>query len=259
MAHTRLNTEVFPLMLAGDTSTGYCTVALCQCDKNKPSCIPISTMGLDSRHLHSERLLEAVEGVLEKAGTELQSLSCLAMTTGPGSFTGLRVGLSFWKGLALALQLPLVSVPTLDALARMNAFPQGTLVPLLDARMKEVFGAVYRFQNGCREKIVPDQAASVDFFIETALSAPAPLVFLGDGAQRYENEIRSRAPEAMIAEVHCGLPRADAVAAEALDLWLTQTEHNPADAVPLYHRLSQAEQAKEAAGAKAAAPEKQQP
>ena len=116
MALSPDNNSPLPLMLAGDTSTGYCTVALCSCDTQSGHCIPLSTMTLDSKRLHSERLLGAVQWVLDEAGVAFEDLSCLAMTTGPGSFTGLRGGLAFWNGLALALQQPLISVPTLDAL-----------------------------------------------------------------------------------------------------------------------------------------------
>lgn len=244
MARPSLQEENHPLMLAGDTSTGYCTVALCSCDTSARICTPLSTVGLDSRRLHSERLLDAVQWVLTSAEKTFSDLSCLAMTTGPGSFTGLRVGLAFWKGLALALQLPLVSVPTLDALTGLNAFPEGTMVPLLDARMKEVFGAVYRYERGVRSKIHEDQAASVEHFLSIAQQQKGPYLFVGDGALRYRDAIVTALPDAMIAPLHCSLPRAEAVASEALELWLNQDNHDPAAAAPRYHRISQAEQAR---------------
>jgi tRNA threonylcarbamoyladenosine biosynthesis protein TsaB len=110
--------------------------------------------------------------------------------------------------------------------------------------MKEVFGAVYRFESGIRTKVTEDQAASVEFFIAEALKEKGPYLFLGNGAQKYREAILSAGREVFIAPLHCGLPRAEAVAAEALELWMQNPDHDPASAVPRYHRLSQAEQAR---------------
>ena len=132
------------IILASDTSTRHCGVALCRVAVPGAECEIMAQSCADRHKLHAERLLESVDWVLNAAACSLQEVSCLAATAGPGSFTGLRVGLATWKGLALALGLPLVAVPTLDAMARLATVREGVVVPLLDARMKEVFGAVYR-------------------------------------------------------------------------------------------------------------------
>ena len=88
----------------------------------------------------------------------LERVDFLAISVGPGSFTGLRVGIAAWKGLALANSIPLVGVSTLAAMSRLWPVQSGVLCPVLDAKMSEVFGAVYRFDGGVRHE---DRAAFV--------------------------------------------------------------------------------------------------
>ncbi|MHB8765940.1 MAG: tRNA (adenosine(37)-N6)-threonylcarbamoyltransferase complex dimerization subunit type 1 TsaB, partial [Deferrisomatales bacterium] len=96
-----------------------------------------------SRFRHAERLFLLIEAALAAAGAEKQHLACVAVTRGPGSFTGLRVGVATAKGLALALGIPVVGVSTLRALARgASPFP-GLVVPVLDARKRQVYAAAY--------------------------------------------------------------------------------------------------------------------
>lgn len=234
------------LMLAADTSTRHCAIALCRCSLVSGRCEPLASAGTDRHRLHAERLLDSVHWVLGESGYALNQISCLAISTGPGSFTGLRVGLAAWKGLAFALKLPLLSVSTLDALSRLNTISDGIVIPLLDARMNEVFGAVYEFHKGRRVKQTPDRVCVVeDFLVGDVARHPFP-VFLGDGALKYRDVILGHLPNAVIAPDHCGIPRAEAVAAEALESWMNGACSSAANAVPRYLRASQAEQAREA-------------
>src|SRR5881296_2046491 len=100
---------------------------------------------LDVRITHSERLMAAIDQLLRDAGWTARDLEGLAVTVGPGSFTGLRVGLSTVKGLALALAIPVAAVPTLDAMAAMLPYAALPIVPVLDARKREVYASRYRW------------------------------------------------------------------------------------------------------------------
>src|SRR6266566_866625 len=100
---------------------------------------------LDVRVTHSERLMAAIDQLLNDAGWSAGDLEGLAVAVGPGSFTGLRVGLSTVKGLALALAIPIAAVPTLDAMAAMLPFAALPVVPVLDARKREVYASRYRW------------------------------------------------------------------------------------------------------------------
>src|SRR5713226_2055195 len=101
---------------------------------------------------HSERLLSAVDRLLADCGLAPSDLEGLAVSVGPGSFTGLRVGLATVKGLAMALGLPVAPVPTLDALACNLPFADATVCPLLDARKGEVYCSLYRWREDRMER-----------------------------------------------------------------------------------------------------------
>jgi len=127
---------------------------------------------------HSERLLAAVDRLLGDCGMAPADLEGLAVSVGPGSFTGLRVGLATVKGLAMALDLPVAPVPTLDALAARLPFADAPVCPILDARKGEVYLSLYRWRNDrmCRERdyeaLPPERAAA---------GLLPPVILLGDG------------------------------------------------------------------------------
>lgn len=222
------------IILAADTGSPVNTVCV-----SRDGHILAETVALSGRR-HSERLLETVDWVLAEAGLGLEDIEALAVSVGPGSFTGLRVGVATWKGLAVGRRLPLLGVSTLDAMTRVAVFQNGLVCPLLDARMKEVFGAVYSFHDGRREKLVPERVGPVESFLE---EIPSPALFLGDGAALYAEVIRRRVPGAVFAPPHCSVPRASAVAAEALDLLARGAPADPGAVNPVYLRKSQPEEA----------------
>lgn len=242
--NTRTKAEI---ILACDTSTRHCAVSLCRVADKEGVLDVLADFCVERHKLHAERLLDSVYQILEAASCALEEVTCLAVASGPGSFTGLRVGLATWKGLAFALRLRLVAVPTLDAMARLFPIPDGLVVPLLDARMKEVFGAIYRFTDGVREKVIPERVCPVRDLLACDYAKEKPLVLLGDGVQRYEPEILALVPHAYLAPPECGTPRADTVAAEAYAMLRSGAcVTDPALAAPCYLRASQAEQAREA-------------
>jgi len=220
-------------ILAADTTTSINTVALCDGGH------VLAETFVDCGRAHSERLLATVDWVLNEAKQRLEDVEVLAIAIGPGSFTGLRVGAATWKGLAAANALPLVAVPTLDAMTRLSAFHDALVCPLLDARMGEVFGAVYRFEQGVRSTLRPDRVAPVEAVLE---GIDEPLTLLGDGIARYRERVLAVQPSARILPERYWGPRASAVAAEALELLDNGVEMDPALAVPVYLRKSQAEE-----------------
>ena len=127
---------------------------------------------------HSERLMAVVDRLLQDCGWEVSSLRALAVSIGPGSFTGLRVGAATAKGLALALDLPVAPVPTLDALAATLPFADAPVCPLLDARKGEVYCSLYRW-NGTAMAREWDYLALSPAAASARLEAP--VIVLGDG------------------------------------------------------------------------------
>lgn len=223
------------LILAADTSTSINTVALCA--ENRI----LAETTVDCGRAHSERLIETIDWVLREAGVALRGVDLLAISSGPGSFTGLRVGVAAFKGLALAAELPLVAVPTLDALMRHALSCEGVVCPLIDARMKEVFGAAYRVEDQQRQKLTADLVAPVESVLEYAGTAP---LVLGDGATVYRERILAKTPGAIFAPPYHANPRASLVAFEAMTLIKSGASTDPAAVSPVYLRKSQAEEAK---------------
>jgi tRNA threonylcarbamoyladenosine biosynthesis protein TsaB len=140
------------------------------------------------RH-HTEILLPALEKLFLLTGHEPGEVDLLACTVGPGSFTGLRIGVSTVKGLALAMARPIVGVSTLEALA-FNAIPShGLICPMLDARRNQVYASLYRMgPGGFPEATIPERLVDVGHFLHDLNQEE--VIFLGDGAICYEKLIR---------------------------------------------------------------------
>ncbi len=188
---------------------------------------------------HSERLLPAMDRLLADAGVGLDALDGLAVSIGPGSFTGLRIGLSTAKGLAYATGLPLVGVPTLEVLAWGVPYASVPVCPVLDARKQEVYAALYRYEQG----------ALVPVMQPTALAPEAlcgrirrPTLFLGDALTEYGDLFRRLLGEKLLVPpAACRGARPASVA----DLGRRRLQRGERDAleaiVPLYLRPSEAE------------------
>jgi tRNA threonylcarbamoyladenosine biosynthesis protein TsaB len=227
-------------VLAADTTTSVNTVAVCDGPRLLAETV------VDCGRTHTERLVGTVDWVLGQAGLALGDLDALAISTGPGSFTGLRVGVSAWKGLAMGTGLPLVPVATLDAMTNLRGFRNALVCPLLDAKMGEVFGAVYQFDESQRTRLTDARACPVE---ELVSALDGTVLFLGDGAVLYRDSITERVADAVFLPPSCGVPRASAVAQEALAMLEAGLPY-PAEAVaPVYLRSSQAERARDKAQA----------
>lgn len=230
-------------VLAVDTSTGWCAAGVCRAEgpPSFPSVRVCSEVVVDGRRLHAERLFSLIDHVLADSGMTLEGLSLLAVSMGPGSFTGLRIGASAMQGLALARGLPLVGVPTLDALAHAASPVDGLVVPLLDARMGEVFGAFFRMTPDGPEKVGGDLVMPVGRLLAELPQTGEGVVFVGDGADRYSTEIRAALPDARIVPPPGNTPRAGFVALEGVRRHAAGAPTDPALAVPVYLRKAQAE------------------
>src|SRR2546428_11980959 len=141
--------------------------------------VVVGEYALDVGATHSERLMGAIDRFLTDAGWTVRDLEGLAVSVGPGSFTGLRIGLSTVKGLALALSIPIVAVPTLDAMAAPLPFAALPVCPVLDARKREVYASLYRW-DGAGMHRVWEYLAIAPAALARRLGEPG--VILGDAA-----------------------------------------------------------------------------
>ncbi len=235
-------------ILSADTSTSINTVAVCEAESTSTAPRLLAEVVIECRRLHAERLIATIDWVLREAGLGLDDINTLAVSNGPGSFTGLRIGAATWKGLAFAKHLPLVGVPTLDALTRNLHVCDGVVCAVLDARMKEVFGAVYRFSGGVRKTLTPDRVCPIESLLE---GMNGPVHFLGDGASVYRERILACTPEPIFVPTYLALPRASSVAAEALAMLEHGASSDPALLHPVYLRASQPEMLRAARAQKA--------
>lgn len=159
---------------------------------------------------HSQRLLESVARVLEISGMDPGSLDAVAAGLGPGSFTGVRVALSTAKGLAFGLGIPIVGIPTLEALAAGAAHCCGLVCPMVDARAQRVYTTLFRFSEGSMQQV--EQEALRDL-LPWLLGLQEPVLFVGDGALAYRELIAETLGHwARFAPLESCLPRAATVA-----------------------------------------------
>jgi len=196
---------------------------------------------------HGERLMAAIDGVLRAARWELADVEAFAVALGPGSFTGLRIGLSTIKGLAFATGKPVVGVPTLDALAWRLPYCAYPVCPILDARKNEVYAALYRTLDGRLELLeAPRAVAPATLAEELRATMDGPVVFVGDAVGLFTPVLSEiLGTRARLAPADLRLP--SAVTVGELGSWaLGRGETaDPASLVPLYLRPSEAELARE--------------
>jgi tRNA threonylcarbamoyladenosine biosynthesis protein TsaB len=213
-------------VLAIDTSTLAGGVALVDGDRT------VAEYVLDIRLTHSERLMPTVDRVMADAGWAPGRLTGLAVAIGPGSFTGLRVGMSAVKGLALALGLPIAAVPTLDALASGLAGAALPVCPVVVARRDEVYASLYRW-DGVAMRREWDYLALAPR--ELAERLREPVLLTGDGAGTIAG------PLAQVAPPWRSLPSVAAVGHLGAQRLRAGRSVAAAELVPLYVRPSQAE------------------
>jgi tRNA threonylcarbamoyladenosine biosynthesis protein TsaB len=224
-------------ILAVDTTGGSASVAIVQ-EK-----AVLAEIFFDLGRNHSEILLPAIEHILKTACLELSSMDAFACTVGPGSFTGIRIGVSTVKGLALALDRPVVAVSALESLAMNAAGLEMQICPMIDARREQVYAALYADKDSdSLGSVIPETLSGVDDFLERI---EGNALFMGTGALKYGDIIRRKMAERGTIAAH-HLHRVHASAAGMLAV-KKALEGNVTDAVrivPLYLRRSEAEEKK---------------
>lgn len=195
---------------------------------------------------HSQQLMPAVDRVLGELQMTPRDMDAFACAKGPGSFTGLRIGVATVKALAFATQKPAVGVNTLEALCYPVAGAAGILCPMLDARHMQVFGAAYRWRGDVLETLIAPQAVELKELLE-AVKAYGETVFpLGDGAVAYEETVKEGLGVLAASVPAASWPaRASSVAWTAARMLEAGAEADGRMLKPEYLRKSQAEQEKE--------------
>jgi len=180
------------LILAIDTATLSCSVALLQDDT------VLAEWTLNIKKTHSERLMPLIDLMLTESGIEREAIDAIAVAAGPGSFTGLRIGVSTARGLAQGLGIPAVPVCTLEALAEAVPAPGVLICPLLDARRSQVYTALYQREDQPPyqlKTLIEPEALSLDALLGALQKYEQPVIFLGEGLQSYEADLLKALPD----------------------------------------------------------------
>ena len=220
-------------ILAIDTATSSCSVAVLNAERL------LAELTSEKKQTHSKHLMKMIDTALRMAGAQLAEMDAYAVTIGPGSFTGIRIGISTVQGLAVALARPAVGVSSLEALANQVGVSNHLICPLLDARKDEVYAALYRFENDGLRQIIEEQVSSIE---ELLSGIEAPCVFVGPGVPVYGERIRERlGKNAISAGTALNKIRAETIGRMALHEIQTKGRENLSALLPHYIRKSDAE------------------
>ena len=219
------------LILAFESSAKAASVALCR-DGHL-----ISQYSQCSGLTHSRTLLPMAEDMLKNAELKLQDVDLIAVAHGPGSFTGIRIGVSTVKGLAWAADKPCVGVSTLEAMAWHGLAAGGLVCPVMDARRSQVYNALFKVENGKPVRLCEDRPIALSQLAEELRTLNVPAFLIGDGAELAEKYLREQAIPCTVAPENLRWQSAWGVAMAAMD----KTPGNADALLPVYLRLSQAE------------------
>ncbi len=199
----------------------------------------IAQYSLNIEITHSERLMSTVDRVLKDTGLTMQQFDGFAVAIGPGSFTGLRIGLAAVKGLALATGKPVAAVPTLQAIARNIPFAAHPVCPMLDARKNEVYAALYTFEGATLTQSMPEAVVPLS---QLAGLIAGRTVFTGEASHLYRTELEGLlGNRALFAPLSSILPSAAIVAEAGLEMIRNGRHSDPDSLTPLYIRRPEAE------------------
>ena len=222
------------IVLGIDTSTQIGSIGIIENDN------PISELTLNVNVTHSERLLESIDFVLKNSGLELSKVDLLAYSKGPGSFTGLRIGLATIKGLAFASEKKIVGVSSLLVLAMNARYANYPVCPMIDARKSEVYSATFEF--GAKGKIKILQKEKTLPPEEVLEGTKKKTLFFGTGARLYSEVIKKRLKDkAIIAPAEFDFPHGISVAMLGLEMYKKGKFDDLDSAIPNYLRKSEAE------------------
>ncbi|MGD2080601.1 MAG: tRNA (adenosine(37)-N6)-threonylcarbamoyltransferase complex dimerization subunit type 1 TsaB [Nitrospirota bacterium] len=223
-------------ILAIDTSTMTGGVAVMDGDRGL-----LAETRARVRTGHSGSLMPEVDQALGRASLAITDIDALCVTTGPGSFTGLRIGLSTAKGLCFSTGLPLVAVPTLEAFAWNFPLSRAPVCPMLDARKKEVYAAVFLMGGGGAERLMPEASVRPADLVRE-LAGHDEVVLAGQGAELYREVFAGAlGRRAVFAPPHLSEPLPSAAAALGLQKALRGEFSEPRGLSPFYIRKSEAE------------------
>ena len=223
------------LILAFETSAKSCSAALH--DGQKLLAESYQNSGLT----HSQTLMVMAEDLLKVCGKSAADVTHLAVAAGPGSFTGIRIGVSAAKGFAWGAELPVYGVSTLEAMALGLGAMDGHVCACMDARRKQVYNAVFLAEDGCLTRVSEDRAISLEELKKELEHIDGPIYLVGDGAELTFRTLSADLPGLRLPPEHRRHQRASGVALAAIEAMNRGESAEGAALQPNYLRMSQAE------------------
>lgn len=219
-------------ILAIDTSSKVACVAIL--DENSL----VGEYYINHKKNHSEKLVPIIDGILKDLDIGVEDIDYYAVSVGPGSFTGLRIGITTVKGMALATNKKVVAVDTLDGLAGNVGYTNSVVCPIIDARNNQVYTAIY--DNG--QKIVHDNAISIEELASKLSFLNSKVIFVGDGVLVHKDYLKEKLKDnCVIARQVDIFPKASSIAQVALEKINNNEVLSCDELLPNYLRKSQAE------------------
>ena len=222
-------------ILAFETSAKAASVALME--KGKLLGESYQNTGLT----HSQTLMVMAEDLLKTCNLTTKDVDAVAVAAGPGSFTGIRIGVAAAKGFAWGAELPCYGVSTLEAMARNLGVWQGYVVPAMDARRSQVYTAIFHAEKGVLTRVEEDMAISLTELKEKLKNFDESVFLIGDGANLCYNTLLEEVPALVLPPEHRMHQRAAGVALAAQAMADAGLPGNAGELTPNYLRLSQAE------------------
>ena len=231
-------------ILALDSSGLVAGVAVLESENEKKDAQTIAEYTVNYKKTHSQTLLPMLDEIVKMTELDLDTIDAIAIASGPGSFTGLRIGSATAKGLGLALKKPLVEVPTLEGLAYNLCGTEGLICPIMDARRGQVYTGIYACADNELKVMEEQMAVPIEELAEKLKKYNQIVTFLGDGVPAFRERLKNELLADMkiqFAPAHLNRQRAAAVGALGMNYYregrtVTAMEHRPD-----YLRVSQAE------------------
>lgn len=228
------------LVLSVDSSSSTATCALVKDDE------VLGEINLNNKKQHSVILMDLIDTLLKEYHIEINSLDGFVISRGPGSFTGLRIGMATLKGLAFGSNKPLTSISTLDALAYNVVSFNGIICPIMDALRENVYTCLYKSENNSLISLIEENCLSISELVDILKEKNLPIIFVGDGVSKHKDFLKENLPNCIFAPNHSNFPKASSVGELGIKKIKDGIMEDLDSINPIYLRKSQAEREYEA-------------
>lgn len=222
-------------ILSFDSATESATCALIEDEKL------LGEITFNYKKQHSVLIMTMIDTLLHNSNTDITEVDGFIISKGPGSFTGLRIGMATFKGICNGLNKPLLGISSLDALAYNLAYTDGIICPILDALRGNVYTAIYKFDKNTLVKLEDYSAIAVEDLIEKLKQYNSKVTFIGDGVYKHRETISKNLPLSCFAPTHLNVVKASSLGELGYNLLKEGSAENIYTLAPLYIRKPQAE------------------